>query len=342
MWLAIYKPRKYSLSWIANWVCSDLMSHCPYFICFKICVPLLWSCFVDFRSALFWDFCWWFWHLLERWGTSYSKQKPMNSTLKPSSHAKKRRELWNLQQFPPHPPAEKHLCRWWYPVTNSDQWFMVEQGLCSNYWEPNSWLNTKTIITKFHIGLHCFLHCHVRASVCTFFFCVCFWKWVPLIFISFDIEIGIRKVDVLPERPLSLNHLESHKRLFSLEAEHDWHVSIVCIWDKWIYKFASKIHNWVQFWNLLGWLACFFYSRPIIILIFYGISHVTCAFMSHCFIRMWCLSPIIYAFIKEPRFFFFYPFNIESNSFPGMQWLLGQSNNFSPLMYDHWLGKNLY
>lgn len=25
MWLAIYKPRRYSLSWTTNWVCSDLM-----------------------------------------------------------------------------------------------------------------------------------------------------------------------------------------------------------------------------------------------------------------------------------------------------------------------------
>jgi hypothetical protein len=65
MWLAIYKPKRFSLSWFTNWV-RNLCKPIPSFFFLQQNVadwPLLNYLFLHvFRSALFLEWSWWSWH----------------------------------------------------------------------------------------------------------------------------------------------------------------------------------------------------------------------------------------------------------------------------------------
>ncbi|KAL5991148.1 Lysine histidine transporter 1 [Asimina triloba] len=55
MWLAIYKPRKFSFSWIANWV-GHLKITSPFLLC--VFALLL----IDFPELVLTEFCFWYFH----------------------------------------------------------------------------------------------------------------------------------------------------------------------------------------------------------------------------------------------------------------------------------------
>lgn len=78
MWLAIYKPRRFSLSWWANWVRYNPTLYI-FLIRNLICGRELFDSMIH-SFALFLELSWWLLHPLEHWGWLYSTPRATNSS----------------------------------------------------------------------------------------------------------------------------------------------------------------------------------------------------------------------------------------------------------------------